>query len=43
VVRGQQPLSALLMNPLVIGAVIAAAVAIPLAVHHNHHESPSGS
>lgn len=43
VVRGQQPLSALLLNPLVIGLVIAAAVAIPLALHRDHHESASGS
>jgi hypothetical protein len=33
VVRGQQPLHCLLTNPWVLGAIIAAAIAIPIAVH----------
>ncbi|MCY2988538.1 MAG: carboxypeptidase-like regulatory domain-containing protein [Planctomycetota bacterium] len=41
VVRGQQPLSALFTNPLVIGLIIAAAIAIPLAIAHQ--EKSSGS
>ena len=43
VVRGAQPISALFTNPLVIGLIIAAAVAIPLAVHKNQQEQASGS
>jgi hypothetical protein len=35
VVRGQQPLAAVLTNPLFIGVVVAAAVAIPLAIYEN--------
>ena len=41
IVRGQQPISALFTNPLVIGLIIAAAVAIPLAIAHK--EKSSGS
>jgi hypothetical protein len=41
VVRGQQPLSALFTNPLVIGLIIAAAIAIPLAIAHKENSSGS--
>lgn len=41
VVRGQQPLSALFTNPLVIGLIIAAAIAIPLAIAHKEQSSGS--
>ena len=41
--RGQQPLSALFTNPLIIGLIIAAAVAIPLAIHKSNQDKQSGS
>jgi len=45
VVRGQEgnpPLKVLLANPLVIGAVVATAVAVPVAIHNaNQHHRPS--
>lgn len=41
-VRGQQPISQLFVNPLVIALVIAAAVAVPLAINHSK-EKQSGS
>lgn len=43
VVRGQQPFSCIFTNPLFIGLVIAAAIAIPLAVHNSQNDNPSGS
>jgi hypothetical protein len=43
VVRGQQPFSAIFTNPLFIGLVIAAAIAIPIAVHNSQDDQPSGS
>jgi hypothetical protein len=43
VVRGQRPISEIFTNPLVIGLIIAAAIAIPLAVHNANQEEPSGS
>lgn len=42
-VRGQQPLSAVFTNPLFIGLVVAAAIAIPIAVHNAQNDHPSGS
>lgn len=42
VMRGQQPARALLTNPLFVGVVVAAAIAIPLAVH-NANDDQSGS
>ena len=42
-VRGQQPFSAIFTNPLFIGLVIAAAIAIPIAVHNAQDDSPPGS
>jgi hypothetical protein len=33
-VRGQQPISCLFYNPLVIGLIVAAAIAMPIAVHN---------
>jgi hypothetical protein len=42
-IRGQQPFSAVFTNPLFIGLVIAAAIAIPIAVHNAQHDHPSGS
>jgi hypothetical protein len=43
VVRGQQPFSCIFTNPLFIGLVIAAAIAIPIAVHNSQDDNPSGS
>jgi len=43
VVRGQQPIGAIFSNPLFIGAVLAAAIAIPIAVHNAQDDEPSGS
>jgi hypothetical protein len=34
-VRGQRPFAEIITNPLVIGSVIAAAIAIPIAVHNS--------
>lgn len=42
VARGQRPLGEIFTNPLLIGLIFAAAVAIPLAVH-NSRATPSGS
>jgi hypothetical protein len=42
-IRGQQPISAVFTNPLFIGLVIAAAIAIPIAVHNAQNDHPSGS
>jgi hypothetical protein len=42
VVRGQQPIGAAFSSPLFVGAVLAAAIAIPVAVH-NSKDDPSGS
>lgn len=42
-VRGQQPIQALYRSPLFIGLVIAAAVAIPIAIHNANDDDPSGS
>lgn len=42
-VRGQQPISEIFRNPLFIGLVVAAAVAIPVAIHNAHDDKPSGS
>jgi hypothetical protein len=39
VMRGQQPLYCLFTNPWVLGALIAAAVAIPIAVHEAQDDS----
>jgi hypothetical protein len=35
VVRGQRPFAEIITNPLVIASVIAAAIAIPIAVHNS--------
>jgi len=43
IVRGQQPFSAIFTNPLFIGLVIAAAIAIPIAVHNSQNDRPPGS
>jgi hypothetical protein len=42
VVRGQQPIGAAFSSPVFMGAVLAAAIAIPVAVH-NAKDDPSGS
>ncbi|MDP6447041.1 MAG: carboxypeptidase-like regulatory domain-containing protein [Pirellulaceae bacterium] len=39
--RGQQPISALVANPLVIGLVIAAAIAIPIVVNNSNNAPAS--
>lgn len=41
--RGQRPIGDIITNPLVIGLAIAAAIAIPVAVHNSKKDSPSGS
>ena len=43
VVRGQEGggFRSFITNPLVIAGIIAAAVAIPVAIHNSHHSSPS--
>lgn len=41
--RGQRPFYHVLANPLVIGVLIAAAIAIPIAVHNARQDRPSGS
>jgi hypothetical protein len=43
VVRGQQPIGAVFSNPLFVGAVVAAAIAIPVAVHNSQNDEPPGS
>jgi len=43
IVRGQQPFSCIFTNPLFIGLVIAAAIAIPIAVHNSQNDRPPGS
>lgn len=43
VVRGQQPIGAAFSSPLFVGAVLAAAIAIPVAVHNSKDDHPSGS
>jgi hypothetical protein len=42
-VRGQQPISEIFRNPLFIGLLVAAAIAIPVAVHQSRSDKPSGS
>ena len=41
--RGQRPIGDIITNPLLVGLVIAAAVAIPLAVANADDDDPSGS
>jgi hypothetical protein len=44
VARGQiHPLAQTLANPWVIAAIVAAAVIIPVAIHNNRDDRPSGS
>jgi hypothetical protein len=42
-IRGQQPFSEIFRNPLFVGLIIAAAIAIPIAVHNAQDDQPSGS
>ena len=43
-VRGQQPLQeAFVFNPFLMGALIAAAIAIPIALHNSDDDLPEGS
>ena len=43
-VRGQRPLSeAFIFNPLLMGALIAAAIAIPIALYNSDEDLPAGS
>jgi hypothetical protein len=42
-VRGQQPIQCLFRNPLFIGLVVAAAIAIPIAIHNAKDDRPPGS
>ena len=43
-VRGQQPLAeAFVFNPFLMGALIAAAIAIPIALHNSDQDLPEGS
>ncbi len=41
--RGQRPMGELFQDPLLIGLIIAAAIAIPIAVHNSKDDRPSGS
>lgn len=42
--RGQRPIrDAILADPLLMATVVAAAIAIPIAVHKNRDDSPEGS
>jgi hypothetical protein len=43
VVRGQQPIGAAFSSPVFVGAVLAAAIAIPVAIHNANDDDPSGS
>lgn len=44
VVRGQQPISSLFRTePLLIAALVTAAVAVPIAVHKSRDDAPEGS
>lgn len=38
-VRGQQPFGAVFSNPLLVGLVIAAAIAIPVAIHNSQDDA----
>ncbi len=41
-VRGQHgPVGYWLCNPLIVGAIVAAAIAIPVAIHNNRAEAPA--
>ena len=42
-VRGQQPIGAIFTNPLFLGLLVAAAIAIPIAVHNSQDDPVSGS
>lgn len=42
-IRGQQPVSEIFRNPLFIGLLVAAAIAVPVVVHNSRSDSPSGS
>jgi len=39
VIRGQQPISALFSNPLFVGLIVAAAIAIPVAIHNSQDDA----
>jgi hypothetical protein len=39
VIRGQQPISCLLSSPLFVGLIIAAAIAIPVAIHNSQDDA----
>ncbi|MBC8869570.1 MAG: carboxypeptidase regulatory-like domain-containing protein [Planctomycetes bacterium] len=39
VVRGQQPISSVLSNPIFLGLIIAAAIAIPVAIHSSQDDA----
>lgn len=41
--RGQRPIVDLLADPIVMGLIIAAAIAIPVIVHNAKKDKPSGS
>jgi len=44
VVRGQQPIQdVLICHPILLGTIIAAAIAIPIAIHNSGSDQPSGS
>ena len=42
-VRGQQPVSEIFRNPLFIGLLVAAAIAIPVVVHQSRGDKPPSS
>jgi hypothetical protein len=42
--RGQRPIRELFTSdPIIVGTLVAAAIAIPIAVHKSRDDSPSGS
>ncbi len=43
IVRGQRQIGDIVTNPLVIGLVIAAAIAIPVAINNSKTDKPAGS
>lgn len=44
IIRGQRPLESLLcVDPLLVGAIVATAIAVPVIVHNTRHDRNSGS
>ena len=43
IARGQQPIGEIFTNPLFLGLLVAAAIAIPVAVHNSQQDPPPSS